>query len=287
MYLFRHGAPGKEAPGIIDQHGKQRDLSGVIDDFTPEAFADGVVERVRRLAPTDLPLVPEGARLGACLARPSKVVCVGLNYVDHAREANMELPTEPILFLKAPSALCGPNDDILLPLGAEKVDWEVELGVVIGHRASFVDAEDALKYVAGYCVVNDVSERSHQLERNGQWTKGKSADNFCPVGPWLVTADEVADPQNLTMRLEVDGRIYQDSSTAQMVFGVAELVAYISQFMTLLPGDLIATGTPAGVGMGQRPQTYLKEGNIVLATIQMLGEQRQTAKRKISGDVLK
>ena len=287
MYLFRHGAPGKEAPGIIDQHGKQRDLSGVIDDFTPEAFADGVVERVRRLAPTDLPLVPEGARLSACLARPSKVVCVGLNYVDHAREANMELPTEPILFLKAPSALCGPNDDILLPLGAEKVDWEVELGVVIGHRASFVDAEDALKYVAGYCVVNDVSERSHQLERNGQWTKGKSADNFCPVGPWLVTADEVADPQNLTMRLEVDGRIYQDSSTAQMVFGVAELVAYISQFMTLLPGDLIATGTPAGVGMGQRPQTYLKEGNIVLATIQMLGEQRQTATRKISGDVLK
>lgn len=287
MYLFRHGAPGKEAPGIIDQHGKQRDLSGVIDDFTPEAFADGVVERVRRLAPTDLPLVPEGARLSACLARPSKVVCVGLNYVDHAREANMELPTEPILFLKAPSALCGPNDDILLPLGAEKVDWEVELGVVIGHRASFVDAEHALKYVAGYCVVNDVSERSHQLERNGQWTKGKSADNFCPVGPWLVTADEVADPQNLTMRLEVDGRIYQDSSTAQMVFGVAELVAYISQFMTLLPGDLIATGTPAGVGMGQRPQTYLKEGNIVLTTIQMLGEQRQTAKRKISGDVLK
>lgn len=287
MYLFRHGAPGKEAPGIIDQHGKQRDLSGVIDDFTLEAFADGLVERVRCLAPTDLPLVPEGARLGACLARPSKVVCVGLNYVDHAREANMELPTEPILFLKAPSALCGPNDDILLPLGAEKVDWEVELGVVIGHRASFVDAEHALKYVAGYCVVNDVSERSHQLERNGQWTKGKSADNFCPVGPWLVTADEVADPQNLTMRLEVDGRIYQDSSTAQMVFGVAELVAYISQFMTLLPGDLIATGTPAGVGMGQRPQTYLKEGNIVLTTIQMLGEQRQTAKRKISGDVLK
>lgn len=277
MRLFRHGAPGKEKPGLIDPEGGRRDLSAHLADFTPEAFADGLIERLRGLDPATLPVVAEDVRLGACLARPGKVVCVGLNYTDHAREANMDLPTEPILFMKAPSALSGPNDDILLPPGADKVDWEVELGVVIGNRASFVAAADALAHVAGYCIVNDVSERAHQLERNGQWTKGKSADSFCPAGPWLVTADEIADPQNLALSLEVDGRVRQDSSTAQMVFGVAELVAYISRFMTLLPGDLIATGTPAGVGMGFKPQAYLKAGSTVRATIAGLGEQRQVA----------
>lgn len=278
MHLFRHGAPGKEKPGLIDRDGRRRDLSAQVDDFTPEAFVDGLLDHLRRLDPAAQPPVADDVRLGPCIARPGKVVCVGLNYTDHAREADMALPTEPILFLKAPSALCGPNDDILLPPDAAKVDWEVELGVVIGRRASFVAAADAMTHVAGYCIVNDISERAYQLERQGQWTKGKSADSFCPVGPWLVTADEVPDPQALALRLEVDGHVRQDGSTANMVFGVADLIAYISRFMTLLPGDLIATGTPAGVGLGQKPPAYLRAGNLVRTTIQGLGEQRQTAK---------
>lgn len=276
MRLLRYGEVGRERPGCLDGEGRLRDLSGIVDDITPEFLANGLLEKMQSLDPSSLPGVAGQVRLGPCVARPGKIVCIGLNYADHAEEAGMARPSEPIVFMKAASALCGPNDDLVLPVGAEKADWEVELGVVIGRPARYVSAGQALAHVAGYCIVNDVSERAFQLERNGQWSKGKSADTFCPLGPWLVTADEVADPQNLAMRLEVDGKVFQDSSSAQMIFGVSELIAYLSRFMALLPGDIVATGTPAGVGMGQRPPVYLRPGNQVRTRIQGLGEQHQT-----------
>jgi 2-keto-4-pentenoate hydratase/2-oxohepta-3-ene-1,7-dioic acid hydratase in catechol pathway len=275
MRLLRHGTAGAERPGCLGRDGVIRDLSGHVGDITPEALGDGLLKAVAGIDPETLPAVPAGTRLGPCVARPGKVVCIGLNYADHAAEAEMPRPAEPIVFMKAASALCGPNDDLILPQGAEKTDWEVELGVVIGRSASYVGEREAFDHIAGYCIVNDVSERAFQLERNGQWTKGKSADTFCPLGPWLVSADEIAEPQNLAMRLDVDGQVFQDSSSAQMIFGIAELIAYLSRFMTLLPGDVIATGTPAGVGMGQRPPVYLRPGNRMRTSIEGLGEQCQ------------
>ncbi len=275
MKLLRHGPAGQERPGLVDADGRIRDLSGKVRDIdlrelTPERLAE-----LSRLDPASLPEVAGKPRLGPCVAPIGKVVCVGLNYSDHAAESGMPVPTEPILFLKPSSSVCGPDDDVQIPRGSRKTDWEVELGVVIGKRAKYVEEADALDYVAGYCVVNDVSEREFQLERQGQWDKGKSHDTFAPVGPWLVTRDEIPDPQALAMWLEVNGRRYQDGSTKTMVFGVRELVAYVSRFMTLEPGDVISTGTPPGVGMGQKPQVYLKAGDVMRLGIEGLGEQRQ------------
>lgn len=275
MKLLRHGPAGREKPGVVDADGRVRDLSGKVRDIdlrelTPERLAE-----LSRLDPASLPEVPAGERLGPCVAPIGKVVCIGLNYSDHAAESGMPVPTEPILFLKPSSSVCGPNDDVEIPRGSRKTDWEVELGVVIGRRAKYVEEAEALDYVAGYCVVNDVSEREFQLERQGQWDKGKSHDTFAPVGPWLVTRDEIPDPQALAMWLEVNGHRYQDGSTKTMVFGVRELVAYVSRFMTLEPGDVISTGTPPGVGMGQKPQVFLKAGDVMRLGIEGLGEQRQ------------
>lgn len=275
MKLLRHGPAGREKPGIVDADGRIRDLSGKVRDIdlrelTPERLAE-----LSRLDLGSLPEVAAGERLGPCVAPIGKVVCIGLNYSDHAAESGMPVPTEPILFLKPSSSVCGPNDDVEIPRGSLKTDWEVELGVVIGRRAKYVEEAEALDYVAGYCVVNDVSEREFQLERQGQWDKGKSHDTFAPVGPWLVTRDEIPDPQALAMWLEVNGHRYQDGSTKTMVFGVRELVAYVSRFMTLEPGDVISTGTPPGVGMGQKPQVFLKAGDVMRLGIEGLGEQRQ------------
>ncbi len=275
MKLLRHGPAGREKPGIVDADGRIRDLSGKVRDIdlrelTPERLAE-----LSRLDLGSLPEVAAGERLGPCVAPIGKVVCIGLNYSDHAAESGMPVPTEPILFLKPSSSVCGPNDDVEIPRGSTKADWEVELGVVIGRRAKYVEEADALDYVAGYCVVNDVSEREFQLERQGQWDKGKSHDTFAPIGPWLVTRDEIPDPQALAMWLEVNGHRYQDGSTKTMVFGVRELVAYVSRFMTLEPGDVISTGTPPGVGMGQKPQVFLKAGDVMRLGIEGLGEQRQ------------
>ena len=274
MKLLRHGLRGHERPGLVDHDGKIRDLSAQVGDF---AAADLAPERLARLRSVDIASLPEvapGTRLGVPWLGMSKFVCVGLNYKDHAAEAGMELPKEPVLFIKALSALTGPNDPVVLPQGAEKGDWEVELGVVIGTRARYVSEADALSHVAGYCVVNDVSERAFQLERGGTWDKGKCCDTFGPVGPWLVTADEVPDPQKLALWLEVSGERMQDGKTSDMVFGVAQLVSYVSRFMTLEPGDLIATGTPAGVGMGR--QRFLKPGDTMRLGISGLGEQSTT-----------
>lgn len=275
MRLLRFGEAGSERPGILDDEGVIRDLSDIVSDISPATLGDGLVEQVKNADLGALKAVDGDVRVGSCVNRPGKVVCIGLNFNDHAEEAGMEKPSEPIIFMKATSSVCGPNDDVVLPLGHEKVDWEIELGVVIGQRASYLDEAEAIETVAGYCIVNDVSERAFQLERNGQWTKGKSADTFCPLGPWLVTKDEIDDVGNLAMRLDVDGHVHQDSSTAQMIFGVPYLVSYVSRFMTLEPGDVIATGTPAGVGLGQKPQVYLKEGNRMTLRIDGLGEQRQ------------
>ncbi|MFA5538786.1 MAG: fumarylacetoacetate hydrolase family protein, partial [Gemmobacter sp.] len=261
MKLVRLGAPGAEIPALLDAEGRYRDLSAHVADIDGAALAD--LARLAALDPADLPLVEGTPRIGPCVGRVGKFVCVGLNYADHAAESGMAVPAEPILFMKATSAICGPNDDVLIPRESEKADWEVELGVVIGREARYVDEADALDHVAGYCVVNDVSERAFQAERGGQWTKGKSADTFGPIGPWLVTRDEVPDPQDLSLWLEVDGRRYQDGSTRTMVFGVAHLVSYISRFMSLQPGDVIATGTPPGVGMGQKPPVWLREGQVM------------------------
>ena len=276
MKLLRHGLRGHERPGLVDHDGKVRDLSAQVGDF---AAADLAPERLARLRSVDIASLPEvapGTRLGVPWHGMSKFVCVGLNYKDHAAEAGMELPKEPVLFIKALSALTGPNDPVVLPQGAEKGDWEVELGVVIGTRARYVTEGEALSHVAGYCVVNDVSERAYQLERGGTWDKGKGADTFGPVGPWLVTADEVPDPQSLRLWLDVSGERMQDGTTKTMVFGVAQLVSYISRFMTLEPGDLIATGTPAGVGMGRKPQRFLRAGDTLRLGIAGLGEQSTT-----------
>lgn len=275
MKLLRFGPPGEEKPGCLDAAGVLRDLSSVVDDIAGDALSDAGLARLRAIDPASLPAVQGQPRLGPCVGRIGKLVCVGLNYSDHAAEAGMPVPTEPILFMKATSSICGPNDDVILPPGADKTDWEVELGIVIGTTARRVSQADALAHVAGYCIVNDVSERAWQLERQGQWTKGKSADTFGPVGPWLVTRDEVPDPQALSMWLDVDGARMQTGSTATMVFGVVHLVSYISQFMTLYPGDVIATGTPPGVGLGKKPQRFLKPGEVMRLGIAGLGEQVQ------------
>ena len=276
MKLLRFGELGTEKPGLIDAEGHVRDLSAHVDDITGASLSPDAVDRLRAIDPESLPVVDGQPRIGACVGSVGKLIAIGLNYADHAAEANMALPAEPIVFFKATSSICGPNDAVEIPRGSTKTDWEVELGVVIGTRAKYVSEADALSHVAGYCIINDVSERDFQLHRSGQWVKGKSHDTFAPMGPWLVTADEVADPQNLAMSLSVNGRTMQDGSTRTMHFSVATVIAHLSQFMTLHPGDVIATGTPPGVGMGQTPQVYLREGDTMVLSIQGLGEQRQT-----------
>ncbi len=275
MKLLRYGPKGQEKPGLLDKAGKIRDLSAAVADINPETLAPAALEKLRKLDPASLPLVSGEPRLGPCLTEIPKIVCVGLNYTDHAKETGAAIPKEPILFMKATSSLNGPNDDVMLPKGSQKSDWEVELGIVIGSVTRYVSVHDSLKHVAGYCIVNDVSEREFQIERGGQWTKGKSADTFCPIGPWLVTADEVADPGKLDLFCEVSGKKMQNGTTANLIFSVAHIVSYISHFMTLLPGDIIPTGTPAGVGLGMKPPVFLKPGDTMHLGITGLGEQRQ------------
>jgi ureidoglycolate lyase len=275
MKLFRFGPRGGERPGLVDSTGTLRDLSGVIQDLAGEALSPESLAMIASLDGSRLPPVAEGSRIGACVGGVGKILCIGLNYADHAAESGAQVPVEPIVFMKATSALCGPDDGIIIPKGSQKTDWEVELAIIIGREARYIEEADALDYVAGYCVANDLSERAFQLEGTGQWVKGKSADNFGPMGPWLVSKDEVPDPQNLHLWLEVDGHRYQDGSTKTMVFGVAHLVAYLSRFMTLQPGDIISTGTPPGVGLGQKPPVYLKPGQTVRLGIDGLGEQTQ------------
>lgn len=279
MKLLRVGPNGQERPAIRLEDGSIRDLSGIVDDIAGDALSDAGLQKIRAADLNALPTIEGSPRIGPCVGRVGKFICVGLNYADHAAESGMAVPAEPVLFMKATSAIVGPNDDVVIPKGSIKPDWEVELGVVIGTEARYVSEADALNHVAGYCVVNDISERHFQAERGGQWVKGKSADTFGPIGPWLVTRDEVADPQALSMWLEVDGHRYQDGSTKTMVFGVAHLVHYISQFMSLQPGDVITTGTPPGVGMGIKPEpVWLKPGNVMRLGIEGLGEQRQNVK---------
>ena len=273
MKLLRYGRAGQEKPGILDHHGKIRDLSAKVPDIAAAQLAPKVLDDLRRIDPESLPLVPGTPRIGPCVGAISKLVCVGLNYSDHAAETGAAVPAEPILFMKATSAICGPNDDVILPRGSKKSDWEVELGIVIGTKASYIPEERSLDYVAGYCVVNDVSEREFQMERLGQWTKGKSADTFAPIGPWMVSKDEIVDPQNLDLYLDVNGERRQRGNTRTMIFGVRQLVSYISQFMTLLPGDVIPTGTPPGVGLGMKPPVFLKSGDVMRLGISGLGEQ--------------
>jgi len=275
MKLLRHGAKGAEKPALIDAQGQVRDLSGVLADITSATLGPAALDRLRALDTKDLPLVARPGRMAPPWSGMGKFVCIGLNYADHAAEAGMAIPKEPIIFMKTTSALVGCNDAVVLPQGSVKGDWEVELGVVIGSKARYVSEADALKHVAGYCVVNDVSEREYQLERGGTWDKGKGCDTFGPVGPWMVTADEVADPQALPLWLEVNGERVQNGSTKTMIFGVAQLVSYVSRFMTLHPGDLISTGTPPGVGSGMKPPVYLKAGDEMRLGIDGLGEQRQ------------
>lgn len=276
MKLLRLGAFGAEKPALLADDGTLRDLSGIVPDIASQTLDDEVLNRVRAIDPASLPVVTAD-RVGACVGNVGKFICVGLNYADHAKETGKEPPPEPILFMKATTAVVGPNDDVEIPRTSAKTDWEVELGVVIGKRAKYVSEADALSHVAGYCVVNDVSERAFQSERGGQWTKGKSHDTFGPIGPWLVTRDEVADPQNLSLWLDVDGQRRQTGNTSTMIFGVAHLVSYISQFMTLMPGDVIATGTPPGVGMGIKPTpVFLQAGQVMTLGIEGLGDQRQT-----------
>jgi 2-keto-4-pentenoate hydratase/2-oxohepta-3-ene-1,7-dioic acid hydratase in catechol pathway len=275
MKLLRYGSPGAERPGMIDAQGLLRDLSGVVADIAGATLLPGSLDKLRRLSPATLPLVSGSPRLGPCVGQVGKFVCIGLNYSDHAAESGMAVPAEPVVFMKATSAICGPNDNVVIPRNSQKTDWEVELGVVIGKEAKYVSEADALSHVAGYCVVNDLSERAFQLEGTGQWVKGKSADTFGPIGPWLVTADEVPNPQNLNLWLEVDGHRYQNGTTGTMVFGVAQLVSYLSRYMSLQPGDIISTGTPPGVGLGHKPPVYLRAGNVMTLGIDGLGEQRQ------------
>jgi len=273
MKLLRYGPRGAEKPGVLDAAGQIRDLSGIVGDISGEVLTR--LGDLKHLDVEGLPLVEGNPRLGACVGGTGKFICIGLNYSDHAAETGAKVPPEPIIFMKATSAICGPHDPILIPRGSEKTDWEVELGVVIGKAAKYVTEADALNHVAGYCVINDVSERAFQTERSGQWTKGKSCDNFGQTGPWLVTPDEVADPQDLKMWLTVNGKTMQDGSTKTMVYGVAHLVSYLSQFFTLHPGDIISTGTPPGVGLGMKPPTFLKAGDVVELGIEGLGSQRQ------------
>jgi 2-keto-4-pentenoate hydratase/2-oxohepta-3-ene-1,7-dioic acid hydratase in catechol pathway len=274
MKLVRFGAAGAEKPGLIDADGKVRDLSGVVPDLAGDVLGRESLKRLAAIDPTSLPLAPDGSRFGACVGRVGNFIAVGLNYADHAAESGMAVPSEPVLFNKAPSCIVGPDDTILIPRGSEKTDWEVELAVVIGERASYVSEADALDYVAGYCVCNDISERAYQIERGGQWTKGKGCPTFGPIGPWLVTTDEV-DTADLAMALSVNGERVQNGSSSTMVFKVPFLVHYISQFMALEPGDVITTGTPPGVGMGMKPPRYLKPGDRMEVSIAGLGVQRQ------------
>jgi 2-keto-4-pentenoate hydratase/2-oxohepta-3-ene-1,7-dioic acid hydratase in catechol pathway len=275
MKLLRYGPDGQEIPGLLDADGHIRDLSKHVADIAGAALLPEGLAHLASIDPGTLPLVEGTPRLGPCVAGTGKFICIGLNYSDHAAETGVSVPSEPIIFMKATSAIVGPNDAIEMPRGSEKTDWEVELGVVIGKTAKYVAERDAMEHVAGYCVINDVSERAFQAERQGQWTKGKSADTFGPIGPWLVTPDEIGDPQALAMWLEVNGHRYQSGSTATMVYGVRYLVSYLSQFMSLQPGDIISSGTPPGVGLGQNPQVYLKRGDVVTLGIEGLGTQRQ------------
>lgn len=278
MKLLRYGEPGDERAGILDANGDIRDLSGEVDDIAGPVLRSKGLDRIRSLDIESLPLVGDEPRIGPCIGHVGKIIGIGLNFSDHAEETGMEVPPEPVIFFKATSSIIGPHDDVLLPPGSEKSDWEVELGVVIGDEARYVSEGDALQHVAGYCVVNDLSERHYQFERSGQWVKGKSCDTFCPVGPWLVSRDEVADPQALSMSLEVNGKRFQNGSTATMVYGVRVLVSYLSQFMSLQPGDIISTGTPPGVGFGQTPPVYLQQGDVMTLQIEGLGRQRQTVR---------
>ena len=275
MKLVRYGNSGAERPGLIDREGILRELSAVIPDISGPTLQPESLQMLRSLDPMHLPPVVGEPRFGPCVGAVGKFICIGLNYSDHAAESGMEVPKEPVVFMKATSSIIGPNDDVMLPRNSTKVDWEVELGVVIGAEAKYVEESQALDYVAGYCLINDLSERAFQLEGTGQWVKGKSADTFGPIGPWLVTADEVPDPHSLRLWLEVDGHCYQDGSTSTMVFTVAHLVSYLSRFMSLQPGDIISTGTPPGVGLGQKPPVYLKAGQVVKLGITGLGEQVQ------------
>ncbi len=275
MKLARYGNPGQEKPGILDADGRLRDLSAMVADFTADILTRQGLARLAALNPATLPLVPGSPRYGTPVAHVGKMICVGMNYAEHAAETNAPVPEEPVLFMKATSAIGGANDDVVIPRGSVKTDWEVELGIVIGDVARDVPIDSALEHVAGYAVINDLSEREFQLERGGQWVKGKSCDTFGPIGPWLVTADEVPDPQNLALWLEVNGHRYQNGNTRTMVFGVAHLVSYISRYMTLMPGDVISSGTPAGVGLGQHPPTYLRAGDVIELGIDGLGRQRQ------------
>ncbi len=275
MKLLRHGPRGSEKPGMLDASGTVRDLTGIVPDVAGAVLSDAGLAAIRAVDPSTLPAVPAGTRLGACVAGTGKFICIGLNYADHAAESGMAVPPEPVIFMKATSAICGPTDPIIIPRTSVKTDWEVELAVIIGTKAKYVTEADALSHVAGYAITNDVSERAFQTERSGQWTKGKSCDNFGQIGPWLVTRDEVANPQDLSMWLTVNGEKVQNGSTRTMVYGVNFLVSYLSQFMTLHPGDVISTGTPPGVGLGMKPPRYLKPGDVVELGIAGLGQQRQ------------
>lgn len=275
MKLLRYGPKGQEKPGLLDNAGHIRDLSATVSDINPELLAPASLDRLRKIDPSTLPLVSGTPRLGTPWTGISKVVCVGLNYTDHAKETGSPIPKEPVLFMKATTSINGPNDDVTLPKGSQKGDWEVELGIVIGSVTRYASVHDSLKHVAGYCLVNDVSEREYQIERGGQWTKGKSADTFCPIGPWMVTSDEVPDPQKLELFCEVNGQVMQKGTTANMIFPVSHIVSYISHFITLMPGDVIPTGTPAGVGLGMKPPVFLKPGDTMRLGITGLGEQRQ------------
>ncbi|MFS2325917.1 fumarylacetoacetate hydrolase family protein [Brucella sp. H1_1004] len=281
MKFLRYGETGQEKPGLLDADGNIRDLSAHVSDLSGAVLSPETLAKLGSLDVNALPKVEGNPRLGPCVAGTGKFICIGLNYADHAAESGMAVPPEPVIFMKATSAIVGPNDDLLIPRGSEKTDWEVELGIVIGKTAKYVSEDDALDYVAGYCTLHDVSERAFQIERAGQWTKGKSCDTFGPTGPWLVTKDEVADPQNLKMWLTVNGETMQDGSTKTMVYGVRHLVSYLSQFMSLQPGDIISTGTPPGVGMGMKPPRYLKAGDVVELGIEGLGTQKQNVRADV------
>jgi 2-keto-4-pentenoate hydratase/2-oxohepta-3-ene-1,7-dioic acid hydratase in catechol pathway len=279
MKLLRYGARAKEKPGLIDKEGRIRDLSGIIADVSGETISPKGLARLSKIKPESLPLVRGTPRIGPCVANPQKFIAIGLNYSDHAAESNLAVPPEPVVFTKQVSCISGPNDDVSLPPKSKKSDWEVELGIVIGTRAKNIKKKDAMAHVAGYCTVNDLSEREFQIERSGQWTKGKSYDTFGPIGPWLVTTDEIKDPQKLNLWLELNGKKVQDGTTKTMVFGVAHIVAYLSEFFTLMPGDVITTGTPPGVGMGMKPPRFLKPGDVMRICVEGLGVQQQTVVR--------
>jgi 2-keto-4-pentenoate hydratase/2-oxohepta-3-ene-1,7-dioic acid hydratase in catechol pathway len=275
MKLLRYGSAGAERPGLLDSQGNIRDLSEHITDVAGDALQPAALDALRKLDPESLPLVSDASRLGACVGNVGKFICIGLNYADHAEETGAEIPKEPIIFSKWTSAIVGPNDDVEIPRDSVKTDWEVELGVVIGTGGRYISEADAMSHVAGYCVINDVSEREFQIERGGTWDKGKGCDTFGPTGPWLVTADEIPDPHQLDLWLEVDGKRYQNGNTRTMIFRVPEIISYLSRFMSLQPGDIISTGTPPGVGLGQKPPVYLKAGQVMRLGIEGLGEQRQ------------